>query len=252
MPDDGKRVRTQERRAAREQIEEDRAETVDIGGGFQLRGGAARLFGRDVAGRAENRQRARQIAGGVEPFGQAEIADERFAMAVEQDVSRFEIAMEDAFAMRVLHGPRDLGDERDALPRLVPQRGTDLLQTSARREFHAEERKAVFALAHFVDRQNVRMIEARGGLRFAPEARQGFAGVGVIPQDPLHGDDAAGMALARAIDHAHAAAPNFLQDLIIAESPLGVSDINFVQHRIERFGTLDIRVEAALEQTAET
>ena len=207
------------------------------------------MLGRDVAGRAEDGQRAGEVAGGVEPFGQAEIAHERFAAAVEQDVSRFEIAMENAFAVRVLHGARDLGDERHALPRLVLQRGTYFLQTSARREFHAEEREAVFALAHFVDGQNVRMIEARGRLRFAPETRERFAGVGVITQDALHGDDAAGMALARAIDHAHSAAPDFLEDLVVAEPPVLVRDCYFGENATECFaGAFIVGFKACLEE----
>ena len=188
-------MRTQEWWAAGEKVEEDGAETVDIGGGFEFRGGAAGLLGRDVAGCAEEGERASEIARSIEPFGQAEIAHERFAAAIEQDVSRFQIAVENSFAVRVLDGARDFRDERNALSRLVLQRGADFLQTSARREFHAEEREAVFALAHFVDRQNVRMIEARGRLGFAPETRERFLRVGVITQDPFHRDDAAGMAL---------------------------------------------------------
>ena len=161
--------------------------------------------------------------------------------------------MEDSFAVRVLDGARDLGDERHALPRIVLQRGTDFLQTSAGREFHAEEREAVFALAHFVDGQNVRMIEARGGLRFAAEAGERFAGVGVIPQDPFHGDDAAGMALPRAVDHAHSAPPDFLEDFVVPEAPVLVGQRNFGQRAEERFGgALVVGLKASLEQTTNT
>ena len=173
-------------------------------------------------------------------------------LRVEEDVSGFEIAMENAFAVGVLDGARDLGDERHALPRVVPQRGADFLQASAGREFHAEEREAVFALAHFVDRQNVGMIEARGGLRFAAEAGERFAGVGVITQDPFHGDDAAGMALAGAVDHAHAAPPDFLEDFVVSEAPVLVGQRNFGQRADEHFRrALVVRIKSGLEQTTD-
>src|SRR2546429_553760 len=107
--------------------------------------------------------------------------------------------MKNAFAVRVLNGPCDLGDEGHALAWFVPQRRAHFLQTAAGRELHTEEWEAVFALAHFVDRQNVRMIEARRRLRLATEASKGFAGIGVIPQDPLYSDNATGMALAGAV-----------------------------------------------------
>lgn len=161
--------------------------------------------------------------------------------------------MEDAFAVRVLNGARDLGDERDALPRIVSQSRGDFLQAAARREFHAEERKAVFAFAYFVDRQNVRMIEARGGLRFATKTRQGFAGVGVITQDPLYGDNATGMALARAVDHSHSAAADFLEDLVVAEPPVLVWEGDFREGGYESVSrTLVVGLKPGLEQATHT
>ena len=42
------------------------------------------------------------------------------------------------------------------------------------------------------------------------------------------------MTLTRTIDYSHAATPNFLQNLIIAESPLGVADIHLLQHRVQQ------------------
>ena len=83
------------------------AETVNIGCRGKIGRRSFRLFGRDVPGRPENRQRAREVARGVEPFGQTEIAHQRFAAAIEQNISGLKIAMQNALAMRVLHGARD-------------------------------------------------------------------------------------------------------------------------------------------------
>src|ERR1043165_9369207 len=111
--------------------------------------------------------------------------------------------MKNAAAMGVLDGACHFRHERYALPRVVAQRGRDLLQSSTRCELHAEEWQAVFALAYFIDGKDVRMIKAPRGLGFAPKTSQGFARIGVITQDPFHGDDPAGGPLTRPTNHAH-------------------------------------------------
>jgi hypothetical protein len=60
------------------------------------------------------------------------------------------------------------------------------------------------------------------------------------------------VALPCAIDDAHSAPPNFLEDLIIAEPPLGVADIDFGEHLIQRFGGVGIGFQTALEQAIQT
>ena len=54
--------------------EQNGADAVDVGCGSEIFRRALRLLRRDVTGRAENRQRAREIARSVEPFGQTKIA----------------------------------------------------------------------------------------------------------------------------------------------------------------------------------
>jgi hypothetical protein len=59
------------------------------------------------------------------------------------------------------------------------------------------------------------------------------------------------MALASAINYAHSAAPDFFQDLIIPDPPIGIADVDFIEHFLESFRTLDVR-EGALQQTIQT
>ena len=73
------------------------------------------------------------------------------------------------------------------------------------------------------------MIEARRGFRFAPETRQCIARVGVITQDAFERDDASRMPLTRAVDDAHPAAPDLLEDFVIAEPPMRVGDRNGIE-----------------------
>jgi hypothetical protein len=140
-------------------------------------------------------------------------------MAIEQNVARFEIAMEDAFAMRVLHGPRYLSHERDAFPWIISLREASFCQAAAGRKFHAEEGQSIFALADFVDWQNVWMIKARSRLRFAPKAREGFVGGSRITQDSLDSDNATRMTLTRAINNSHSSSSNFFENFVVPKSP---------------------------------
>ena len=158
--------------------------------GVRLFAAPCRLFRRDVTGRSENRQCPREIARGVEPFGQTEIAHQRFAAAVEQNVSGLQVAMQDSLHMRVLHGARDLGHQRDDPTRIFAKGSRRILQTSAGGKLHAEERQAVVALADFVDRQDVWMIQARGGFRFTSEPNECLLRIGLVTEDTFERHDA--------------------------------------------------------------
>ena len=209
------------------------------------------MLGRDVTGRAEDGECPCQVARGIEPLGEAEVADQRFTLAVEEDVAGFQVAMENSLPMRVLHGARDLRDQPNAFARLVTQGRPDFLQAPARRVFHAEVGHAFVGLAYFVDRENVGMIETGRGFGFAPETRQRLARIGVITQDPFQGHDPAGMPLPRAVDDSHPAAPDLFQDFVVPQPPLRIWDRYLVErlrepHRVRTFGS-DSRLQQAAE-----
>jgi len=140
--------------------------TLDLGGR------PVGLFRRDVARRSETGERSREMAPNLLTPGQTEIADERFAPAIEQDISRFEIAMENALVVSVLNSLRDLRHEQDALTRFLAERTARLQQTSVCCILHGEKRRAVRRLTDMVDRNDVGMIEACGCLGFSPETCQ--------------------------------------------------------------------------------
>lgn len=77
--------------------------------------------------------------------------------------------MENAAAVGVVDSASDFRDE-GLVAGIVSQRRRSLLQRSARREFHAEERQAVIAFAHFVNRKDVRMIKT-GGIALGSDQR---------------------------------------------------------------------------------
>ena len=72
--------------------------------------------------------------------------------------------------MGVFDSARDFCHKVHTLSRFVAERRCRAMQASARREFHAEKRKAVLALAYLVYWKNVRMIEAGHRFGFVSEA----------------------------------------------------------------------------------
>ena len=79
----GKGVFAEEWRSTGEEIEEDRSDAVDVGRRRKAFRSPLHLFGRNVTGCTENRERPREIGRSVEPFRQTEIAHQRFATAIE-------------------------------------------------------------------------------------------------------------------------------------------------------------------------
>jgi hypothetical protein len=71
--------------------------------------------------------------------------------------------------------------------------------------------------AHFVDGQNVGVIEVGRGLGLRPEALH-VAATGILArQDQLDGHDPAQAHLPSAVDHAHAATGDLGKQFVIAE-----------------------------------
>ena len=55
----------------------------------------------------------------------------------------------------------------------------------------------------------------------------------MITEDAFESDNAAGIPLPCTINHAHAAAPDFFENLVITEPPVAVADDNLSERGIE-------------------
>src|ERR1700757_1443848 len=102
---------------------------------------------------------------------EAEIGQMRFAVCVEQNVSRFDVAMEDSVLVRVMDRARYFGDYFCRLPHGHWRTAYHFIKLAAFDELHAEVAGTI-ALAHFVDGNDARVIKTRGGCRFAAKALQ--------------------------------------------------------------------------------
>src|SRR4029453_5449426 len=94
-----------------------------------------------------------------------------FVLCIEQDVPRFDVSMQDAVLMRVMHSAGQLCNE---LHRTRDRHGLAFdyfVKLAAFNKLHAEVTRA-FALTHFIDGNNAWMFEAGRGFRFAAKALQ--------------------------------------------------------------------------------
>jgi hypothetical protein len=91
-----------------------------------------------------------------------------FAFSIKQNVSRFDVSMQNTVLMRVVNGARDLGDQLRSLPDRHRRAPDYFVKLPAFNEFHAEVTGAI-PFAYFVNWNDARMIETRGGFRFPAE-----------------------------------------------------------------------------------
>ena len=95
----------------------------------------------------------------------------RFAIRVEQNVSRLNVAMEDSVLVGVMDSARHFDDYVRCLPHRHWRTAYHFIKLAAFDELHAEVTGAV-TLAYFVNRNDARVIKARGGCRFPAKALQ--------------------------------------------------------------------------------
>src|SRR5215831_14577525 len=93
----------------------------------------------------------------------------RFAVRVEQNVSRLDVAMEDSVLMCVMDRTRHFGDYFRRLPHRHRRSAYDFIKLTAFDEFHAEVAGSI-TLTHFIDGNDMRVIKTRCGCRFAAKA----------------------------------------------------------------------------------
>ena len=145
------------------------AQRVDVRAGVDRL--AADLLGRHVSGAADDRPGARD-PGPVGAGGDAEVGDLGVTVAVDEDVLRFDVAVDDARQMR---GRQTLGDlPRDAAELAQAQEAlADQLLERAPLDVLEDEVVVVVAGAPVDERDHVGMRELRQRPAFAIEPRPG-------------------------------------------------------------------------------
>ena len=194
----GQRVAAIEGQVAGQQFVADHAEAVEIGASVDVE--AACLFGTHVAGRTHGRALARdpQVVAVVRD---AEIGEQRTLVLVEQHVLGLDVAMHDAALVGLSQRVGERADHRGDARRRFAQ--VELGEIAVGQVRHGVEKLPVGGAADFVDRDDVRVLQARDGAGLLLEAGNGF--VGRRLQD-LHRHRSAQRRLDRQIHRGHAAA----------------------------------------------
>jgi hypothetical protein len=151
-----------------------------------------------------------------EALRKAKIKELDAARTVDDDVRRLEVAMKDSPGVRMGQGVSDLSAIlEDQLGGQTVVRN-ERAQRMAGDVLHGDE-SLTAGVAYFEDGTDVRMVQRRGGARFAEQALVG-PGIARIPSaKDFDGDIAAQSLIACAKDHTHAASTNLLKNGIVGE-----------------------------------
>ena len=171
-----------------------------------------------VGGRAQREAGLRQaLAGGVHGSGDAEVG-EHASLALEQDVLRLDVAMDDALPLGISQGV----GYRPGDPQRIRQRELGLARQAAPERLalhvgHGEPEPAG-CLTGVVDRQDVRVVEP-GGEPDLPDEPLGAQRVRQLGMENLQGDGAVVPDIAGQVDGGHAAAAELaLEHVAVPES----------------------------------
>jgi hypothetical protein len=171
--------------------------------------------GGEEAGFDEAR-RARVAVGAGRRLGETEVEDLRLLAVGDEDVGGLDVAVQDAARVR--------GVDRVGNLRGQPQQQADIERTAVDRarerapleQLHRDERPPL-VLVHLIDGADVRVVQRRGGARFAQEALHRLRLVGAILRQELERHLARELHVFGEIDHAHAARAERVEDAIVRD-----------------------------------
>src|ERR1051325_9873336 len=152
--------------------------------------------------------------------------------------------MKDSFVVSVFDGARYLCHQTNRFSPIGSQCGFIFKQAASGSEFHTKKWKTILALAYLVNRKDVWMIQTCSS--FATEAHERVVRIRMMTQVSFQCDNPTGVTLSCAIDDTHSTAANLFEDLIIAESPIRVTHIDFIEDTFQRFALVRFLAETAI------
>ena len=150
-------------------LEEDAAERVDVGPGVDVAGGD--LLRRDVGDRADEALRAGEALGAHRVAGEAEVAEVRLlGLGGDEHVRRLDVAVDEPERVRGVERVGDRPEQTDGLRRVeAARRRVDELAEVVALDVPHRQVEVPALLAGRVDRDDVRVVEARCELRLDEE-----------------------------------------------------------------------------------
>ena len=196
-----------ERDAARQGVEEDAAERVDVRG--RVAALSLDLLGRDVVDRADELAALGDVATAGDPLDEAEVreVDVLVAAARDQHVGGLDVPVDEAALVGGVECVRDLGDDARRPLRLEAAAAPDQgLEVRPLDPAHRDEERAL-GLPRLVDGDDVRMVDRGREQRLPLEALAEAVVVGQVRSDELQRHGALQRQLGRVVDDSHTAAP---------------------------------------------
>ena len=204
-----------ERRAPRQHFVKDRSQRVNVGRRPDLIVSAPCLFGGHVHGRADDPAFFDRVGVLIQPFGQAEVADLRRAIGGQQNVRRFQVAVDDVSFVGEIHRPSQRLGQCCRLPSRLRHPLEFVAQVPACQILKGHVRLAV-VLIDLVDVHQIRMRAARHRACFGQHALHvRRARRGTSPRvDHLQGHQALQPNVERPVHDAHAPLAKLIENLI--------------------------------------
>ena len=150
----------------------------------------------------------------------AEVGNFHSAIGQQDDIRRFDVAVDHALPMRIIERIEELRHDPDDVSGAEAFVALEVvLELAAVDEFHRDVPDAFF-LAEIVDRHDVRMRQSAGRLRFAAKSCNDGFGVfagELVGANRLQRDASLDERIVAFIDNAHRPATEFAPNLILAE-----------------------------------
>jgi hypothetical protein len=156
------------------------------------------------------------IAGTVQEASDAEIKDFGTTLGGDENVAGLEVAVNNAEFVGLLKSLRDLRREREQILFSHWAGSENLRQRSALDAFHDDEIGPTLRV-EFVDCGDIRMIELGEKKRFLAEVPARSFILEEAEREDFDGDVAVEAFVARAVDFAHTADADFVEDAVMAE-----------------------------------
>jgi hypothetical protein len=172
---------------------------------------AVDLFGRDIEQRTDHRAR-RPAVRRVGQLGDAKIHELHALVAGEEDVARLEIAVNHAIAVYVLHAEQRLFEQAQGLGHRQRAGASQALGQGLPRCVLEHEDLALGQLEKRVERDDVRMVEARLGARLGTKTADVFWVAAQMRGQDLERHDALQLGVERPVYDPHAPAAQPFED----------------------------------------
>ena len=134
----------------------------------------------------------------------------------DENVSRLDVAVDNASGMGCVEGIGDLDTEREDGFQLHRAITDDVLKGDAVEVFHDEE-GAAGVLADVIDSADVGVVQGGGGLGFAAKSLERLAVLGEFFRQEFQGNEATETGVLGLVDDAHAAAAQLFDDAVVRD-----------------------------------